>query len=79
MAARYFEEGYLRRLKKRTETFFAMAAHDCFNSEWFWDMMRDLPVPDVEPFTITPDLRSSYVLPDTRNRKGNRICESVFL
>ena len=33
VAARYFEEGYLRRLKKRTETFFAMAAHDCFNSE----------------------------------------------
>lgn len=34
VAARYFEEGYLRRLKKRTETFFAMAAHDCFNSEF---------------------------------------------
>lgn len=33
VAARYFEEGYLRRLKKRTETFFAMAAYDCFNSE----------------------------------------------
>ena len=62
VSARYYEEGYLRRLKKRTETFFAMAAHDCFNSEWFWDMMRDLPVPDVEPFTITPDLRSSLSL-----------------
>ena len=40
--------------------FRAMAAHDCFNSEWFWSMMRDLSVPDVEPFTITPNLRSSY-------------------
>ena len=70
VAARYFEEGYLRRLKKRTETFFAMAAHDCFNSKWFWDMMRDLPVPDVEPFTITPNLRSSYVF--SRHPKQKR-------
>ena len=75
VAGRYFEEGYLRRLKKRTETFFAMAAHDCFNSEWFWDMMRDLPVPDVEPFTITPDLRSSYVF--ARHPKQEK--ETVFV
>lgn len=75
VAARYFEEGYLRRLKKRTETFFAMAAHDCFNSEWFWDMMRDLPVPDVEPFTITPNLRSSYVF--ARHPKQEK--ETVFV
>ena len=74
-AARYFEEGYLRRLKKRTETFFAMAAHDCFNSEWFWDMMRDLPVPDIEPFTITPNLRSSYVF--ARHPKQEK--ETVFV
>lgn len=75
VAARYFEEGYLRRLKKRTETFFAMAAHDCFNSEWFWDMMRDLPVPDIEPFTITPNLRSSYVF--ARHPKQEK--ETVFV
>ena len=74
-AARYFEEGYLRRLKKRTETFFAMAAHDCFNSEWFWDMMRDLPVPDIEPFTITPNLSSSYVF--ARHPKQEK--ETVFV
>ena len=80
VAARYFEEGYLRRLKKRTETYFAMAAHDCFNSEWFWSMMRDLPVPDIEPFTITPELRSSYVFArHPKQEKGNRICEPVFL
>ena len=75
VAARYFEEGYLRRLKKRTETFFAMAAHDCFNSEWFWSMMRDLSVPDIEPFTITPDLRSSYVF--ARHPKQEK--ETVFV
>lgn len=52
-----------------------MAAHDCFNSEWFWSMMRDLPVPDVEPFTITPDLRSSYVF--ARHPKQEK--ETVFV
>ena len=61
--------------KKRTETYFAMAAYDCFNSEWFWNMMRDLPVPDVEPFTITPDLRSSYVF--ARHPKQEK--ETVFV
>ena len=32
-AGRFFELDYLRRLKKRNETHFAVAAHDCFNSE----------------------------------------------
>ena len=36
-AGRFFELDYLRRLKKRNETHFAVAAHDCFNSEQFWD------------------------------------------
>lgn len=41
-AGRFFELDYLRRLKKRNETHFAVAAHDCFNSEQFWDEMRSL-------------------------------------
>ena len=48
VAGRYFEADYLRRLKKRTETFFAVAAHDCFNSHDFWDMMDQLPLADLE-------------------------------
>ena len=32
-AGRFFELDYLRRLKKRNETYFAMAAHDCFSSK----------------------------------------------
>lgn len=60
VAGRYFEEGYLRRLKKRTETYFAVAAHDCFNSGDFWDMMGRLPLADIEAFTISPSTSSSY-------------------
>ena len=37
--------------------------------------MCDLPVPDVEPFTITPDLRSSYVF--ARHPKQEK--ETVFV
>ena len=41
-AGRFFELDYLRRLKKRNETHFAMAAHDCFSSKEFWDELREL-------------------------------------
>ena len=51
-AGRFFELDYLRRLKKRNETHFAVAAHDCFNSEQFWDEMRSLQSLDMEPFTV---------------------------
>ena len=34
-AGRFFELDYLRHLKKRNETYFAVAAHDCFNSKEF--------------------------------------------
>ena len=60
VAGRYFEEGYLRRLKKRTETSFAVAAHDCFNSGDFWTMMEQLPMAGIEAFTVSPAISSSY-------------------
>lgn len=71
----YFEAAYLRRLKKRSETYLAVAAHDCFNSELFWSVMHDLQAQDVEPFTITPDLRSSHVF--ARHPKQEK--EMVFV
>ena len=58
-AGRFFELDYLRRLKKRNETHFAVAAHDCFNSEQFWDEMRSLQSLDMEPFTVYPELSST--------------------
>ena len=60
-AGRFLELDYLRRLKKHDETYFAVAAHDCFNSESFWNEMGALQAPQIEPFTVTPELRSSYV------------------
>ncbi|WP_298017788.1 DUF6076 domain-containing protein [uncultured Dysosmobacter sp.] len=60
-AGRFFELDYLRRLKKHDETFFAIAAHDCFTSELFWEEMHSLQAQEMEPFTITPELNSSYV------------------
>lgn len=60
-AGHYFEGSYLCRLNKHSETFFAMAAHDCFHSEEFWQIMNILEAPEIEAFSITPELRSAYV------------------
>ena len=57
----YFEAGYLHRLKKRTETYFAIATHDCFTSEEFWTHMQQLLMAEIETFTIFPKIASSYV------------------
>lgn len=66
-AAWYFERGYLRRLKKRNENYFAVAAHDCFNSREFHEHMA---IPDDQPiqtFRLTPVANSTYVF--ARNPK----------
>ena len=74
-AGQFFELDYLRRLKKRNETHFAVAAHDCFNSEQFWDEMRSLQSLDMEPFTVYPELSSTYVF--ARSPKNEK--EMVFV
>ena len=74
-AGRFFELDYLRRLKKRNETHFAVAAHDCFNSEQFWNEMRSLQSLDMEPFTVYPELSSTYVF--ARSPKNEK--EMVFV
>ena len=75
VAGQFFELDYLRRLKKRNETYFAVAAHDCFNSEQFWDEMRSLQSLDMEPFTVYPELSSTYVF--ARSPKNEK--EMVFV
>lgn len=79
-AGKYFEAGYLRRLKERTESFFAVAAHDCFNSKWFWDMMHGLPEPEVfqgvnmEMFSLHPEISSTYVLVHSAKSEKESCC-----
>ena len=76
-AGRFFELDYLRRLKKRNETYFAMAAHDCFSSKEFWDELRELQSwdRDIEPFSVYPELTSTYVF--ARSPKNEK--EMVFV
>lgn len=74
-AGKFFELDYLRRLRKRDETHFAVAAHDCFNSQEFWDDMQTLQHMDVELFSVSPELASSYVL--ARSSKSEK--EMVFV
>lgn len=75
VAGLYFEVEYLRRLKKRNETFFATAARDCFNSEDFWAMMHKLSYAEIEPFTISPTISSTYTF--ARNPKHET--DTVFV
>ena len=74
-AGRYFELDYLRRLRKRNETYFALAAHDCFTSERFWAAMKSLQQLGIELFTLSPELSSTYVF--ARNPKNEK--EMIFV
>ena len=74
-AGRFFELDYLRHLKKRNETYFAVAAHDCFSSKEFWDELQGLQSWDIEPFSVHPELTSTYVL--ARSPKSEK--EMVFV
>lgn len=74
-ACDYFVSHYLGKLKKRKEDSFAVAAHDCFNSQDFWTEMEDLPFAGVETFTVSPRLFSTYVF--ARNPKAEK--ELVFV
>lgn len=74
-ACDYFVSDYLARLKRRREDSFAVAAHDCFNSQDFWEEMDGLPLADIETFTVSPRLLSTYVF--ARNPKAEK--ELVFV
>ncbi len=74
-ACDYFVSHYLARLKKRKEDSFAVATHDCFNSQDFWEEMDGLPLADIETFTVSPRLFSTYVF--ARHPKRER--DMVFV
>ncbi len=74
-ACDYFVSHFLARLKKRKEDSFAVAAHDCFNSRDFWAEMEGLPLADIETFTVSPRLLSTFVF--ARNPRAEK--ELVFV
>lgn len=74
-AACLLEQDYLRRLKRRDETHFAVATHDCFNSPRFQQEVAELTNQSDQPFTGTPELRSSYVF--ARNPRKEK--ETIFV
>ena len=70
-----FELDYLRRLRKRTETYFAVAAHDCFNDEGFKKELEQLTADSFQKFTVSPPVKSTYVF--ARNPKSKE--DMVFV
>ncbi len=69
----FFESDYLRRLKKRNETHFAGAAHDYFNSDFFWETQQRMYANNIERFTFWPSLESSYVFVRDPKKKEEMI------
>ena len=58
--ARVLVDNFLSHLDKRTETYFTMGVHDAFNHPKFKEPISDAYIPNVEPFTYSPNMRSSY-------------------
>ena len=58
--ARVLVDNFLSYLDKRTETYFTMGVHDAFNHPKFKELIADAYIPNVEPFTYSPNMRSSY-------------------
>ena len=73
VAGDYFERKYLCRLKERNETFFATAVHDCFTSDDFWRVMDTLPLPDIETFTLSPAMESTYIFARNPSQKEKMV------
>ena len=69
------ENDYLRRLKRRDETHFSVAAHDYFNSELYRQEMPVYNSVPLEPFTESPSMRATYCF--ARNPKNEK--EMVFV
>lgn len=59
-AAIDLEHNCLCNLEKRTETYFAMGVHDTFNHPEFKKFLDKTLVPDIEPFTYSPKMSSTY-------------------
>ena len=64
------EGNYLRRLKRRDETYFAVGTHDYFHSEEYAKWMPEYNRIPIETFTEAPTARVSYVF--ARNPKDEK-------
>lgn len=56
-----FEYMYLHRLKKRNETFFAYALHDCFYDQKLLSAIHEIELLPVENFSLEPEMDSTFV------------------
>ena len=58
---RVFEANYLRRLKSRRESDFAMAAENCFNEDpRFYELVNKMPFQEFEIWQNVPELNMSF-------------------
>lgn len=77
VAGQYLERNYLRQLDKRTESDFVLAVESCLNSEQFWTEMNSLEDNDTQPFTVHPQLHSTWMF--SRSPKGKMVLTGRML
>ena len=72
LLVRTFEQSYLRRLKQRTESTFAKAAHDYFDEdERFTTLSEQLPFGELEEFFSYPRVISGFTyVQETQNEEN---------
>ena len=68
---RAFERKYLRNLKKRNESTFAKAAHECFEEDnRFFDLLEHMPFGEIQEFFSHPQLISGFAyLQDSQDKE----------
>ena len=81
LLVRAFENKYLRRLTKRTESAFAKAAHECFDEDDdFLILLERMPFGEIEEFFSRPRLISgfNYIQDPSDTDKWITVHEVVF-
>ena len=74
LLTRAFENKYLRRLDRRTESTFAKAAHECFDEDDnFLTLLEKMPFGEIEEFFSTPRLISGFNYIQDPSDKGEWI------
>ena len=72
LLVRTFEQSYLRRLKQRTESAFAKAAHDFFDEdERVFNLLEQMPFGEIEEFFSYPRVISGFdYVQETQNEEN---------
>lgn len=77
--AKTLEGLYLTRLAKANETHYARALYDCFHNEELMNAIKEYELTDEENFSLTPEIRMSYVFVRHPKHEEETVFASRFM